>query len=882
MKEADLSPLMRQYRGIKEQHPDAILFFRVGDFYEMFFEDAEEASKLLDIVLTARGKAKGEAIPLCGVPYHTATGYIAKLLKQGRIVALCEQVEDAKLAKGLVRREVVRVYTPGTLFDQELLPANASNFLSALALDSETGHNSSKTDGTLGLATLDLSTGEFWISESGIHSSQQVMIDELARIEPQEVIFPKGGQEYLNPLFQTLSIPRLVPREEATFHFEHAQTLLTQTFSQSRLDELGLQRLKPGIQAAGGLLAYLSETQPTLSHSHIRAPWVRLLDEEMQLDQTTLRNLEILKPVSEQSKSPTLLSTIDKTKTSMGTRLLRQWVARPLTQISTIQSRQDAVQEFATHLELRMSVREHLKAIQDLERVNSRIVLEVANPRDLVNLQSSLEQLPSLQVSLQSCQAESLQHLHKTWDPLSDVVNWIADTIVPDPPLAQKEGGIIRDGVNQELDELRILSKEGTKLLTEMESRERQRTGIETLKIKFNQVFGYYIEVTKANAARVPQEYQRKQTLVNAERFTTPELQDLEGKLSSAEQKLKALETQLFKNLRIRVAQTSSRIQAMAQQLALLDVFASLAETAVTHRFVKPVVHEGGTIQIHEGRHPVIEQLPLSSGFIPNDTTLDLATHRLLLITGPNMAGKSTYLRQVALIVLLAQIGSFVPAESARIGLVDRIFTRVGAADDLSAGQSTFMVEMNETAKILKSATSRSLILLDEVGRGTSTYDGLSIAWALAEYILDREYLGARTLFATHYHEMTQLEDLREGLKNYTVQVREKNQDVLFLRKIIQGRADRSYGIQVAKLAGIPGSILKRAQDILHQLEQDNPQGAVSQTHPQESLPFSPDAIPQPHIILDEVRQMDLFSMTPLEALNRLADLKARLDEEDQ
>jgi DNA mismatch repair protein MutS len=474
-----------------------------------------------------------------------------------------------------------------------------------------------------------------------------------------------------------------------------------------------------------------------------------------------------------------------------------------------------------------------------------------------------------------------LKIIHDAWDPLQDVSSWIADSIIPQPPLSTKEGGIIREGVNAELDELRILAKEGTRLLAEMETRERHRTGIDSLKVKFNQVFGYYIEVTKANLSRVPADYHRKQTLVNAERFTTGELQDLEGRLSSADQKMKILEGQLFGEVRLRVASATTRIQRMAQQLATLDVLAGLAEVATVNRYHQPTVHEGGTIQILEGRHPIIEHMHLNEGFIPNDTTLDLDTNRLLLITGPNMAGKSTYLRQVALIVLMAQMGSFVPANSARIGIVDRIFTRVGAADDLSAGQSTFMVEMNETARILETATSRSLLLLDEVGRGTSTYDGLSIAWALAEYILDRSYLGARTLFATHYHEMTQLEVLREGIKNYTVLVQEKGQDVLFLRKIIQGKADRSYGIQVAKLAGIPKPILDRAKNILFQLEQDTSSSSNLPITVEPETVLNTPPSPKPHFILEEVKQMDLFSMTPLEALNRLADFKARLNEND-
>ncbi|MEJ2230860.1 MAG: DNA mismatch repair protein MutS [Nitrospirales bacterium] len=880
MKDQDLSPLMRQFQTVKAQHPDAIVFFRVGDFYEMFFEDAEEASKLLGIVLTARGKVKGEAIPLCGVPYHTSTGYIAKLLKAGRIVALCEQVEDPKLTKGLVRREVVRVYTPGTLYDHELLPAREANFLSALFYAPLSSPDDTTSADRFGLASLDLSTGEFWISESRLKHSFQNIVDELVRIEPKEVIFPAQLQEEIAPVLQPLSIARIVPRDAATFDLEASKTILTRTFEANHVEDLHLHGLRPGLQAAGGLLGYLAETQPTLAHGHLRPPWIRLLEHEMQLDQTTLRNLEILKPVSEQRQSPTLLTTLDKTKTPMGTRLLRQWIVRPLTQVAAIQLRQEAVKELVLNLELRMTIREHLQSVQDLERLNSRIVLEVANPRDLINLHRSLEKLLSLHQLLPSLQSTMLKTIHAAWDPLQDVSSWIADSLIPHPPLSAKEGGIIRERVNAELDELRILSKEGTRLLAEMETRERNRTGIDSLKVKFNQVFGYYIEVTKANLSRVPADYHRKQTLVNAERFTTEELQDLEGRLSSADQKIKNLELQLFCEIRLRVASATIRIQGMAQQLATLDVLAGLAEAATINRYHQPTVHDGGTIQITEGRHPIIEHIQLTEGFIPNDTTLDLDTNRLLLITGPNMAGKSTYLRQVALIVLMAQMGSFVPADSARIGIVDRIFTRVGAADDLSAGQSTFMVEMSETARILDTATSRSLLLLDEVGRGTSTYDGLSIAWALAEYILDRGHLGARTLFATHYHEMTQLETLREGIKNYTVLVQEKGQDVLFLRKIIPGKADRSYGIQVAKLAGIPKPVLDRAKNILLQLEQDTSSTNVSLSDDPVNL-LTEDSSPKPHVILEEVKQMDLFGMTPLEALNRLADCKARLNEND-
>ena len=882
MKDQELSPLMRQYQTIKAQHPDAILFFRVGDFFEMFFEDAEEASSILGIVLTARGKAKGTAIPLCGVPHHTATGYIAKLLKAGKIVALCEQVEDPKAAKGLVRREVVRVYTPGTLYDHELLQAQEANYISSIFYSRAPHPQASKLEVRVGLATLDLSTGEFWISETpSYEGSLHLLVDELVRIDPKEVICPDSAYEELSKQFQGLAIARIVPRDLKTFELELSQRTLTKTFGVADIHELQLSGLTVGYQASGGLLQYLTETQPTLAHTHLRRPWIRLLEQEMQLDQSTLRNLEILKPTSEQRQSPTLFTTLDQTQTPMGTRLLRQWIVRPLTQLSVIQSRQNVVKEFVDQVGTRMLIRGYLKSIKDLERLNSRIALAVANPRDLMSLSRSLEDLPKIRQLLASFQSDFMKTMYADWDSLQDVSSWISDSLLENPPLSAKEGGIFRKDVSPELHELRMLSKEGTRLLAEMEARERGKTGIETLKVKFNQVFGYYIEVTKANASRVPPAYHRKQTLVNAERYTTEELQELEGRLSTSDQKMKHLEFELFVDLRIRIASAAIRIQAMAQQLATLDVFIGFAETAALNRYTQPTVYEGGMIQITEGRHPVIEHLQHSDGFIANDTSLDLDTNRLLLITGPNMAGKSTYLRQVALIVLMAQIGSFVPADSARIGLVDRIFTRVGAADDLSAGQSTFMVEMSETARILQSATSRSLLLLDEVGRGTSTYDGLSIAWALVEYVLDRRILGARTLFATHYHEMTQLEDQGKGIKNYTVSVQEKGQEVLFLRKIIPGKADRSYGIQVARLAGIPKQILHRAKNILEQLEKDHTNQNIPESSLQGNLLFPQEPLsPQPHIILEEVKQMDLFSMTPLEALNRLADIKARLDDE--
>ncbi|UCE63559.1 MAG: DNA mismatch repair protein MutS [Nitrospirota bacterium] len=883
MTEPDLTPLMRQYQDIKQQYDDAIVFFRVGDFYEMFFKDAEEASRILEIVLTSRGKAKGSSIPLCGVPYHAATGYIAKLLKAGRTVALCEQVEDPKLAKGLVRREVVRLYTPGTLFDAELLPQKESNFLASLYCTSLHSSVPDSQECRFGLSTLDLSTGEFWVTESTSHTTYADLLDELTRIEPKELIFPQELPAGFRDSLGSLNIPRLTSQDPSWFDEGMGAQILKDHYSALSMEDLGLSHVTTGVQAAGALLQYLKSTQPIADHQHIQRPRFRSLEEEMHLDGVTIRNLELIKPLFEDRHSPTLLSILDKTVTSFGGRLFRQWITRPLLRLPIIQERLQAVDEFVNNLGVRSGLRTAFKSIQDLERLNSRISLGVANPRELVGLQQSLEVLPNIRLLLEPMKSSLIRDFLSYWDDLQDVYHLIDERILTNAPLSSREGDIIEEGYNKELDELRKVTREGTQWIAELEVRERNRTGIESLKIKFNQVFGYYIEVTKANLSKVPNEYLRKQTLVNAERYMTEELRQLEDRITGASQKVKNLELSLFSELRLQVAQATPRIQSMAQHLAVLDVLASLAEAATVNRYVRPHVDEGGIISIGEGRHPIIERLSPSGGFVPNNTHLNLETDRLLLITGPNMAGKSTYLRQAALIVLMAQIGSFVPAQSAHIGLVDRIFTRVGASDDLASGQSTFMVEMVETARILEFATRRSLILLDEVGRGTSTYDGLSIAWAVAEYLLDRCHIGARTLFATHYHEMTQLEDLREGVKNFTVLVKEKDQHILFLRKIIEGKADRSYGIHVAQLAGLPSEVIERAQNILRQLEGGETTTEMNDLKnsekPQEVV--STTSLPQPHVILEEVKQMDLFGMTPLEALNRLADMKRRLETED-
>ncbi len=871
MNDTDLTPLMRQYREIKRAYEGAILFFRVGDFYEMFYEDAEEASRLLSIALTSRDKSSATPVPLCGVPYHAATGYIAKLLKAGRTVALCDQVEDPKLAKGLVRREVVRLYTPGTLTDAELLPPAESNFLASV-----TAASTQQSRPAFGLAALDLSTGEFWVAECSGERASRDLQDELARLEPKEVIFPSSLADPIGAVCRGAAGARLCAQDPSAFDAREAERMLLEQFRVASLEGFGCKGLMLGVRAAGALVRYLRETRPTASLAHLRGLRVRQSDEDMHLDGATIRNLELVRSLVDAGRDTTLLAVLDRTVTVMGSRLLREWIVRPLLRIDPIRARQDAVGELLQALETRVAVRTALRAVQDILRLSSRVSLGAASPRDLLALKQSVAVLPELQTRVASCRAPLLREMTAGWDNLADVHELIEKTILPDAPVSIKDGGIIREGHDATLDDLRTTGREGKHWIAQMEARERERTGIESLKIRFNQVFGYYIEVTKTNLARVPADYSRKQTLANAERFITPELKELEDKVTGADLKQKALEQELFEGIRLQLARETARVQAMGTAIALLDVLASLAETAGLNGYARPDLDEGGEIRIVDGRHPVVERLDLPQGFVPNDTLLDLDANRLLILTGPNMAGKSTYLRQVALIVLMAQMGGFVPARSARIGLVDRIFTRVGASDNLAAGQSTFMVEMTETAQILHGATARSLILLDEIGRGTSTYDGLSIAWAVAEYIQDRGHVGARTMFATHYHEMTDLANRHDGVKNYTVAVKEQNDEVLFLRKIVEGGADRSYGIHVARLAGLPAAVINRAKEVLAQLEQSPASTHTAARHPSANDP----KLPAPHPLIEEVRQIDLFSMTPLEAMNRLAELQRKLDDD--
>ncbi len=804
---SDLTPLMRQYRELKQRHPDAFLFFRVGDFYEMFYEDAVEGSRLLEIALTSRDKNKTDQVPLCGVPYHAAAGYLVKLLKAGRSVAMCEQVEDPRLAKGLVRREVVRIYTPGTLIESDLLTAAEPNFLAALCPAVEGA----------GLAWLDLSTGDFRALEL-MGEWEDRLRDELIRIEPRELLVPVDHFERLRHLFQGFS-PAITSADSTIFDREFSRALLLEQFQVASLSGFGCDEKSLVVNAAGALLKYVKDTQPGMPLSHVAKLSMQGGGPIMALDRATQRNLELVRRSIDSRPEGSLLSALDRTMTAMGARLLRSWVLHPLTEVAPILERQEAVAELHGDFERRSRLRTSLKSVADLERLTTRVVLGGANARDLLALKDSIASVPHINEQLAACTAPFLKRRHERWDDLAELATKIEHAIRADAPASVKEGGLIRDGYDSALDDLRVIRRDGKAWIAQIELRERETTGIESLKIRYNQVFGYYIEITNTNLARVPNHYTRKQTLANAERYTTQELKTLEDTVMGAEERIRTLEFQLFDSLRGTAATAAPRIQQLAQVLAALDVVISLALVASDHGYCRPELTSDDRLVIKDGRHPVLEQERLPGGFIPNDVQLGGPTHRLLIITGPNMAGKSTYLRQTALIVLLAQIGSFVPAKAAVIGAVDRIFTRVGASDNLLEGHSTFMVEMTETANILHHATARSLILLDEIGRGTSTFDGLSLAWSVAEALADPARIGARTLFATHYHELTELANTHPGVRNYNVAVRERGDEILFLRKIVEGGSDRSYGLHVARLAGIPRPIIARAQEVLARLE---------------------------------------------------------------
>jgi len=872
------TPLMRQYSTIKREHPSALLFFRLGDFYEMFFEDAVLAAKELEITLTSRNKEKGMAIPMCGVPFHAAEGYISKLIRRGYKVAICDQVEDPRVAKKLVRREVTRVVTPGTA--DSALNAEENNFLAAVV----------GTGDRAGFAALDLSTGEFRATEFAGQGAEKRIQDELEQLRPKEVLYASSAPLFeppdrLKPAAGTLGARAaiagwaLTPLEDWIFAPDHALPLVENQFGVLSLEGFGLAGKPAAASAAGAILYYVRTTQRgTLDHVDRIGFYER--QNSLMLDAVTVRNLELIEPLfSGGDAGATLFRSLDMTVTPMGKRLLRAWMLRPSLDRGEIEARLDAAGELGNETIARAELRRGLEGVLDLERLLSRVTLETANPRDLVALASSVRKIPALRAALARLNSERLRSLHAAIDELEDVGQRIEKTVVPEPPISLAEGGVIARGADRELDDLHQLSRNGKQFLAHMEGRERQRTGIQSLKVRFNSVFGYYLEISKANLHLVPADYERRQTLVNAERFTTSELKEYEAKILEAQEKIVEIERRIFAELRAAIGGEARRIRQTALALAEVDVLLSFAEVAALRNYCRPVFDGSSDIEIIAGRHPVIEQQELLSAqrFVPNDLYLNSTTQTILVLTGPNMGGKSTYLRQAALMVIMAQMGSFVPAERARLGIVDRVFTRIGASDNLARGRSTFMVEMTETAAILNTATPRSLVLLDEVGRGTATYDGLAIAWAAVEYLHSRTR--AKTLFATHYFELTELAGQLSGVKNYHVSVKEAGTGIVFLRKVEPGAADRSYGIEVAKLAGLPEEVVERARAVL--AEHENAESRLSaQLAGGESRPRAAQLTiytPLSQPVLEKMREVDLNSLTPLAALNLLAELKEQV-----
>jgi DNA mismatch repair protein MutS len=861
---------MRQYLEAKRQHPLALVLFRMGDFYELFYEDALVAARALDLTLTSRSKdATGAAVPMCGVPYHAADGYITRLVKRGHRVAICEQVEDPRKAKGVVRREVVRVISPGTLADASYLEAREPAFLLAVTGLEEPASAQTR----LGVALLDLSTGEFQVAEYlGAHA-RQALDDDVAVLAPREIV-AAGGVDVAAALPSTTAIP-VTGVEGWIFDATRAAETLRDQLRVSGLEGFGLEQRPRAVAAAGALVRYLRDTQKA-DLAHVRTLRLRESAGRLLVDPTTVRHLEVVE-AAQGGRAGSLLDEIDRTVTPMGGRLMRAWLLAPLVTLEPIRDRLDAVEELAFRAADRGKVRETLKTVLDLERLVSRVALSTASPRDLVALRASLAAVPRLRLLLAEGRAPLVTSLVAQLDDLSDVRGAIEATIVDEPPALARDGDVIRDGVDPELDELRRISRSGKQVIAELEATERARTGIQSLKVRFNRVFGYYIEISKANLHAVPPDYLRKQTIAGGERFVTPALKEYEEKVLGADERSVECELALFEALRARVAEQAARVLDTARAVAGLDVLAGLAETAAVRNYTKPHVHDGDELVATDVRHPVVERLA-GGTFVPNDVALDGGAQQLVVLTGPNMGGKSTYLRQVALLSLLAQTGSFVPARDAKLGLVDRIYARVGASDNISRGQSTFMVEMQETAHILSGATSRSLVVLDEVGRGTATFDGLSIAWAVAEHLATSGRARPKTLFATHYHELTDLADTVPGVVNAHVAVQEWKDDIVFLHKILPGRSDRSYGIHVARLAGLPPSVVARARDILSALEQDElsrggrPALSGQPVQPQQQLGLF--QAPADDALRDRLRALDVDRTTPIEALQLLAELK--------
>ncbi len=867
------TPVMRQYLEIKADYQDAVLFFRLGDFYEMFMDDAVLASRVLGITLTSRNKGVENAVPLCGIPYHSSQGYIAKLIAAGHKVAICEQVENPKEAKGIVKREVVRVVTPGLVTDTDTLEPKENNYLLAIV----------ENDDDYGIAHIDITTGEFRVTQ--VDTLAQVE-SELGSLRPREVLFSDTEQSRdLKQQFEhSLEGVMCNFLPEWICEADYAQEQLCRFFGVSGLQSFGCHGLLSAQQAASAVLYYLQQTQKD-GLQHIRPLQTYHTQNFMVLDDSTRRNLELTATLQGGKKKGSLLGVLDRTVTAMGGRNLRHWIHYPLIDQVQIKQRHSAVAELVDESLQRIELIDALNGVYDLERLNSKIAMASANAKDLVALRASLEKLPQIDDLLSRLQSPYLNDLRQQLDLLPELVSLLDQAIVDDPPFVLRDGGIIKDGFNGELDDLRMISRDGKGWIAALEQQERERTGIPSLKVKYNKIFGYFIEITLRNLDRVPEDYQRKQTLTNAERFITPQLKEYEEKVLGAEDRIVELEYNLFQQVRLEASAEGGRIQQSAEALAILDSLLSLADLAHERNYVCPQIDDSGVIQIEAGRHPVVEGMPLKEAFVPNDVELDTEKNQLLIITGPNMAGKSTFMRQVALITLMAQLGSFVPAETARIGVVDRIFTRVGASDNLAKGESTFMVEMNETANILRHATQNSLIILDEIGRGTSTFDGVSIAWAVAEYLHDNSTVAAKTLFATHYHELTDLPLTRERIKNYNVAVKEWNDQIIFLRKIISGSASRSYGIQVGRLAGLPDSVIDRAKEILHNLEagefvrSGEPRlGESKNRSKKEPLAQLSLFSAQPE---DEIRtrleSIDLRCTTPIEALTLLDQLQKML-----
>ncbi len=876
----EVTPMMQHYLKTKEEYKDCILFYRLGDFYEMFFDDAKIVSKELELTLTGKSCGLKERAPMCGVPFHAADSYINRLVSNGHKVAICEQVEDPKLAKGIVKREVIRVVTPGTNIDMQSLDETKNNFIMCIVY----------LEDRYGIATCDVTTGEYDVTEV---DSERKLLDELNRFVPSEVIcnnaFYMSGidiDDMRNRLHITVSA-----LESWYFGDDLAKETLLSHFHVKQLQGLGLEDYECGVIAAGALLKYLYETQKN-SLDHILEIHPYSIGKYMIIDSSSRRNLELVETLREKQKRGSLLWVLDKTKTAMGARLLRSCVEQPLIDKSEILKRQDFITNINKHAITREELREYLNPIYDLERLITRITYQTANPRDLIAFRNSLSMLPSIRTLLDDMDGDMAAEIRDEFDCLTDIYQLVESSIMEEPPISVRDGDIIKDGYNEEVDKLRKAKTEGKTWLADLEAREKEKTGIKNLRIKYNKVFGYYLEVTNSFKDLVPDYYTRKQTLTNAERYITPELKELEDMILGSEDKLVSLEYDLFREVRDQIASNVARIQKTAKAIAKMDAFISLAVVAEQNNYCRPKINENGIIDIKGGRHPVVEKMITNDMFIDNDTYLDNKNDRISIITGPNMAGKSTYMRQTALIVLLAQIGSYVPAASANIGIVDRIFTRVGASDDLASGQSTFMVEMNEVANILRNATSNSLLILDEIGRGTSTFDGLSIAWAVVEHISNPKLLGAKTLFATHYHELTELEGKLSNVHNYCIAVKEKGDDIVFLRKIVKGGADKSYGIQVAKLAGVPDSVIERAKEIVEELSANDittivrnitvdhaPKKKKEKEHLDEvdlTQMSLFDTISDDDII-EELRNVDIGNLTPLEALNKLYELQNKV-----